>query len=41
MIYLRDKSIVDGGSVYWNRDIKEPDITAIVNAVERLNENRP
>lgn len=36
VIYLRDKTIVDGGSVYWKRDIKEPDITAIVNAVERL-----
>jgi hypothetical protein len=41
VIYLRDKTIIDGGSVYWKRDIKEPDITAIVNAVERLNENRP
>jgi len=39
VIYLRDKTIVDGGSVYWKRDIKEPDITAIVNAVEELNEN--
>lgn len=36
IIYLRDKNIVDGGSVYWKRDIKEPDITAITNAVERL-----
>ena len=36
VIYLRDKTIIDGGSVYWKRDIKEPDITAIVNAVERL-----
>lgn len=39
VIYLRDKTIVDGGSVYWKRDIKKPDITAIVNAVEKLNEN--
>lgn len=39
VIYLRDKTIIDGGSVYWKRDIKEPDITAIVNAVEKLNEN--
>ena len=38
VIYLRDKTIVDGGSVYWKRDLKEPDITAIVNAVEDLNE---
>ena len=36
VIYLRDKTLQDGGSIYWNRDIKEPDITAIVNAVERL-----
>lgn len=36
VIYLRDKTIVDGGSVYWKRDIKEPDITAILDAVERL-----
>jgi len=37
VIYLRDKSIIDGGSVYWKRDIKDPDITAIKNAVEKLN----
>jgi hypothetical protein len=36
VIYLRDKTIVDGGSVYWKRDIKEPDVTAITNAIERL-----
>ena len=36
VIYLRDKTIVDGGSVYWKRDIKEPDITAIVNAAEEF-----
>jgi len=40
VIYLRDKTIVDGGSVYWKRDIKEPNITAIINAAETLNENR-
>jgi len=34
IIYQRDKSIIDGGSVYWNRDIKEPDVTAILNAAE-------
>ena len=26
MIYARDKDLVDGGSVYWTRDIKQPDI---------------
>jgi hypothetical protein len=36
VIYLRDKTIVDGGSVYWKRDIKDPDITAIVTALEKL-----
>jgi len=36
---LRDKTIIDGGSVYWKRDIKDPDITAIINAMEELNEN--
>jgi hypothetical protein len=34
IIYLRDKNIVDGGSVYWKRDPKQPDVTAIINAVE-------
>jgi hypothetical protein len=36
VIYLRDKSIVDGGSVYWKRDIKEPDINPIIEAYGRL-----
>ena len=26
IIYLRDKSIQDGGSVYWNREPKTPNI---------------
>ena len=34
VIYLRDKTIVDGGSVYWKRDIKEPDVTPILQAIE-------
>ena len=34
IIYLRDKKIVDGGSVYWRREIQEPDITPIVEALE-------
>tara|TARA_B100001057_G_scaffold385061_2_gene391694 strand:+ start:3049 stop:3888 length:840 start_codon:yes stop_codon:yes gene_type:complete len=33
MIYLRDKDIVDGGSVYWNRNIEKPDISPIVRAL--------
>jgi hypothetical protein len=36
VIYLRDKTIVDGGSVYWKRDIKEPNVTAILKAIEIL-----
>lgn len=36
VIYLRDKTIQDGGSVYWKRNLKEPDITAIVNAIARF-----
>ena len=36
VIYLRDKTIIDGGSVYWRRDIKEPNVTAILKAIEIL-----
>ena len=36
VIYLRDKTIVDGGSVYWKRDVKEPDVTAILGAYDKL-----
>jgi len=36
VIYLRDKNIVDGGSVYWKRNLKEPDVEPILKAVERL-----
>jgi hypothetical protein len=39
VVYLRDKNIQDGGSVYWKRDIKQPNIQPIVTAVEELNEN--
>ena len=34
VIYLRDTTIVDGGSVYWKRDIKDPDIMPILKAIE-------
>jgi hypothetical protein len=34
VIYLRDKTIHDGGSVYWKRPIKEPNIKPILIAVE-------
>jgi hypothetical protein len=36
VIYLRDTSIVDGGSVYWKRDIKEPNIAPILTAIEKF-----
>jgi len=36
VIYLRDKSIVDGGSVYWKRELKEPDITPILNTIRNF-----
>jgi len=36
VIYLRDKSIKDGGSVYWNRDIKQPDVGPILKAVKEF-----
>lgn len=36
VIYLRDKTIVDGGSVYWKRNIKEPDMSAILKAYDLL-----
>ena len=36
MIYMRDKDIVDGGSVYWSRDIQKSDITPILNVLEEL-----
>lgn len=36
MIYYRDKTIVDGGSVYWKRELKDPDVTAIFRAMEKL-----
>jgi len=40
VIYRRDKTLQDGGSVYWRRDIKEPNIQPIVNAMEAFNENK-
>jgi hypothetical protein len=36
VIYRRDKTLQDGGSVYWRRDIKEPNIQPIVDAIETL-----
>jgi len=36
VVYLRDKTIVDGGSVYWKRNIKEPDVIPIINAIKKF-----
>jgi hypothetical protein len=36
VIYLRDPTIIDGGSVYWKRDIKQPNIQPILNAMENF-----
>jgi hypothetical protein len=36
IIYLRDKTIQDGGSVYWNREPKTPNIESIVRAYEDI-----
>lgn len=36
VVYLRDMSMQDGGSVYYNRGPKIPDITPIINAYETL-----
>lgn len=36
VIYLRDKSIVDGGSVYWSRPLKKPNIKPILNAIKEF-----
>jgi len=36
VVYLRDKTIQDGGSVYWKRDIKQPDIAPILTAIESV-----
>ena len=38
VIYQRDKSIHDGGSVYWNRKITKPNIAPILEAIEELND---
>ena len=38
VIYLRDKNIHDGGSVYWKREIVKPNISPILEAIEELND---
>lgn len=36
VIYQRDQSIVDGGSVYWNRTITKPNAEPIIKAYEKF-----
>jgi len=36
IIYQRDESIKDGGKVYWNRTIKQPNVEPIIKAYEKL-----
>lgn len=36
VIYHRDSTIVDGGSVYWKRDCKDLDVTPILRSYEKL-----
>ena len=36
MIYDRDETMVDGGSVYWKRDLQDPDCSAILECIEEL-----
>ena len=36
VIYQRDKSIKDGGSVYWDRGLKDPDISNIATAIQQF-----
>jgi len=36
VIYHRDTNIIDGGSVYWKRDIKPPNVIPILNTIETL-----
>jgi hypothetical protein len=36
VIYQRDQTITDGGSVYWSRPIRPPDVTSILNFMEKF-----
>ena len=40
VIYLRNDPGLDGGTIYWQRDIKEPNIQPIINVTETFNENK-
>jgi hypothetical protein len=36
IVYQRDKSIIDGGSVYWKRPLKKLDAQPILSAIDRI-----
>jgi hypothetical protein len=36
LIYLRDESIRDGGSIYWKRAIKPLDVDPIITAMKKM-----
>ena len=36
VIYARRDPGLDGGTIYWQRDIKEPNIQPIVTSIETL-----
>lgn len=35
-LYMRDKSLCDGGSVYWHRPIHNPDVEPILSVIEEI-----
>ena len=38
VIYERNDPGLDGGTIYWQRDIKEPNVMPILNAIGKLND---
>jgi len=36
ILYERDKAIVDGGSVYWRREIQKPNISPLIDGLEEI-----
>ena len=41
LIYERELDVVDGGSVYWERDIEEPQIDPILKAIKKMMKIQP
>jgi hypothetical protein len=40
MLFARDPSIKDGGSIYWERPLKPPDFNPVLNATKKLRKTR-